>query len=700
MRLKIELLSDLCVSSGETYNAYVDTDVVYDEYGLPFIPAKRIKGCIREAALELVEWGVYTKEQYEALFGKAGKERTLFSLDNAYPEGYEEYVSDLSECGDRSLTQPQRVLSLFSYTRTQTAMTEDGVADKGSLRTVRVVNKGLVFQACMRENIKLTDSQKQLLTDAVSMVKHIGSNRTRGLGLVEMSLFEEDCSKQNEVVAYEYGERNKIFYSVFLKSPMICKSAEGSQEKTHDYIDGSKIIGVLAQSLPREEFAELMHYDGQGESIIVSNAYICKGGERCTPVRASLQKVKDQTYDDKGELTVADMLLSRNDEVQWTPLGNGYVSGAGYMKEVDVETNYHHSRPTDKSVGKATGEDDSSFYQLQSIRKGQRFSGFILADRKQAPVIVKVLSELEGVRMGYGRNAEYGNVELAVTGVEPVSGGEARLRDSFVVKLNSAAILYNENGVPSADIAVLKTYIAEALQTESDNLRVNSAFLTYETIGGYNVTWNSRKPIFTALGKGTVCYITASEQVDVARLEQAFVGERIAEGYGEVEVSDAPVPDVVLKKNMATGLAEATGETVLPENGPADAEPRKILVRLTRVKLQDEVSSAGNRGATELIKNQTSLLKKGEFDAAFSKLRMIVKSETGLKGIRDQVAGIESDSKREICQKLLKPVEKYVGGASTAIEQLGADEVTRIYLYSFMNQIKYEAYKQKKGGTK
>ena len=46
MKITIKLLSDLCTASGETHNSMVDTDIVYDEYGIPYIPAKRIKGCI------------------------------------------------------------------------------------------------------------------------------------------------------------------------------------------------------------------------------------------------------------------------------------------------------------------------------------------------------------------------------------------------------------------------------------------------------------------------------------------------------------------------------------------------------------------------------------------------------------------------------------------------------------------------------
>lgn len=43
-KLKIELLSDLCVSDGGIYNSALDIDICQDAYGFPYIPAKRIKG--------------------------------------------------------------------------------------------------------------------------------------------------------------------------------------------------------------------------------------------------------------------------------------------------------------------------------------------------------------------------------------------------------------------------------------------------------------------------------------------------------------------------------------------------------------------------------------------------------------------------------------------------------------------------------
>lgn len=49
-QIRIELLSDLCAADGNGYNSSVDVDVCHDDCGLPYIPAKRLKGCLRECA--------------------------------------------------------------------------------------------------------------------------------------------------------------------------------------------------------------------------------------------------------------------------------------------------------------------------------------------------------------------------------------------------------------------------------------------------------------------------------------------------------------------------------------------------------------------------------------------------------------------------------------------------------------------------
>lgn len=67
-KISITLLSDTCISDGERYNSYIDNDICYDKYGLPYIPAKRIKGCLRESAMEVNDMG--GKIDIDSLFGK------------------------------------------------------------------------------------------------------------------------------------------------------------------------------------------------------------------------------------------------------------------------------------------------------------------------------------------------------------------------------------------------------------------------------------------------------------------------------------------------------------------------------------------------------------------------------------------------------------------------------------------------------
>ena len=195
MKIQIKLLSDLCTCSGETYNSIVDTDVTYDENGIPYIPAKRIRGCIREAGLEMLEFGLISQQEYEEVFGKEGNRNSAFSLSNAYISDYEEVTEALQKTPFTELKSQQNVLDQYTATRTQTAVDlRTGVADKNSLRTIRVVRKGLTFEADCNWKSKVSkgDSEKafrpEILGQAVSLVKHMGMSRTRGLGLVRMKL--------------------------------------------------------------------------------------------------------------------------------------------------------------------------------------------------------------------------------------------------------------------------------------------------------------------------------------------------------------------------------------------------------------------------------------------------------------------------------------------------------------------------------
>lgn len=332
MKISIRLLSDLCCYSGEVYNTTVDTDVVYDDYGLPYIPAKRLKGCIREAALELYEMGLMP--HYNAIFGKEGSDASAFTISNARIKNYNAIVNGLNKFEDADFVNQQKVLSLYTYLRTQTAVdSKTGTAIENSLRTLRVLKKGLIFNA----NVDLENSEYfEEFKNAVSMVKHMGVSRTRGLGLVELKV-ENSLSTPIDHVLFKENElkdENKISYTIHLNSPLICKSAQGNQAKTEDYIAGSKVLGLIARSMGNDAYQKVMN------DIVVSNAYVSSGGQRSLPGRNSLQKIKNQSYVD-GKMEIVDMMYFKNDndKEQRTPANIDYMSEK--MKYYLLKNRFH-----------------------------------------------------------------------------------------------------------------------------------------------------------------------------------------------------------------------------------------------------------------------------------------------------------------------------------------------------------------------
>ncbi len=52
--IQIETLSPLHLGSGQE-NIVLDADVVYDQYGMPYFPARRFRGLLYESAMEMEE---------------------------------------------------------------------------------------------------------------------------------------------------------------------------------------------------------------------------------------------------------------------------------------------------------------------------------------------------------------------------------------------------------------------------------------------------------------------------------------------------------------------------------------------------------------------------------------------------------------------------------------------------------------------
>lgn len=550
-RIKIELLSDMCVSDGGIYNSAIDTDICYDEYGFPYIPAKRLKGCLRECALELKDWGMPIGVQ--EMFGtqgnddsdseKAGKAGAVHIRD-AYIADRERFVSEIRQNQSVSpvLCHPQNILKVFSYVRVQTSIDyETGVAQEQSLRTMRVANKGQVFYAA----VEMDEKYEKELKNCLAVLKHMGIARTRGFGEIKATL-EVQAEKNNPVKCAAYQQNaDYLEYEIRLLSPVICKSVHGQEESSMDYIEGAKVLGHILHRITGAEQKEKFLTALSDNKLIFGNAYLSHKGERLTEVPAFLYGIKNDKVHYRNKLFDPEENgqkdKSTEDHVQLNQIKHCYVcmpqDGRLQKYDVEMEERYHHSRPEDKSIGRAVDSISSKFYQISSIKAGQTFKGFISGEPEFIREIYELLKKSSQASFGYARNAEYGNCEITVTKTAVQKKLEIQSVKNFYLKLNAPLILYSEKAMYTTDAKELVKELSAALWQNENILKnsVESRYIKTTFVGGYNVTWGLRKPTIGAFDKGTVIKFKVENAVDIP-VGTIWLGERNTEGYGECEL--------------------------------------------------------------------------------------------------------------------------------------------------------------------
>ena len=718
-QIRIELLSDSCISSGETYNSSIDSDVCYDSYGFPFIPAKRLRGCLREAGLELKDFG--QDIDVEALFGKPGNSSAAFILGNAKLEDYETYVRQLKSCGKKEYTHQQAVLEQFTYIRYQTEIDKErGTAKDTSLRAIRVMKKRLVFVADIDfvVNIDLLSEYTKAFALCCKNLRFMGMNRTRGMGEVRVEFINEDRDRSKpEHAAWEEGiAYDRLDYQISLKSPMLIKSVAGGQTQTIQYIDGAKILGMLAQNLGGEGLMKLQDVG----KLVCANAYISDGGVRYTPASASLCGIKNEKKPVRDR-ACRDFEKEGNSEgKQLTQLSGVYVDSdtANEIRRltVDTEIRYHHSRPKDKSAGHVIGgnansQDGGSFYQMESIAEGQVFAGYILGTTEQLKKVYEVITDKPVQRMGYGKTSEYGEAEFTVTALRTEETSEQSL-NSFVVKLNAPTILYNENAACAAEERLLVANIAEAIKEKNNlstlpALTVENRFLRYGTVGGFNTTWGLHKPVINVFDAGTTLVLKVQEPagLDIGRMKNVFLGERISEGYGEA--SFYPLSSVYEKKFKLHNdeKLSASSHTTEVHQKAEDTKESKNLIR-------DIASKRALSHIKEMARRQAAGIdvKKETAKPVIANLLMMCSQQDTLNGFRNNIQKRfdrdteDKKAKLEMARKIIPEdfsmdmdkvrddaLKKYPEAEKTLKE----DQVYKTYVTALLVALKYKVREEK-----
>lgn len=601
-RLKIELMSDLCAGSGYSYAGVIDSDVSYDAYGIPMIPARRIKGLMREAAR------LVCPEAAEALFGKAGDRGVRgIVLENAYIEDYEavtEELRKLRESGSREAEylSPQNILKRYTAVRRQTKLWEDSkTVQENTLRYIRVVGQYDPRKErealCFYARVRFDGSRRRELERIVKAVRNMGLGRNRGLGSVRLSLTDVKEGKKREgAAARETGEgRICLTYVLCNEEPLLMS---GKNTRVSDsYISGKSVLGALAGAYlgeekgkaESEEFRNLF-LDG---TTIYTNANITfppeEGKENADkwpdyiPAPLYLNRLKktgvlvnllgkkrehsadeEKAYDEEGEN-------------QLQKLKTHYVHGTGLntydVAEPERELVYHNSRRGD-------------LYSLEALAQGQYFRGRIYTERKYAGLL-KELLEKSTLSFGKSKTAQYGACRLAAE--ITVRDGAAETvcvesGESAAVILASDAVFTDKALGCTVKFQEVKEQIARRLGIPYDKETDQGSMLRTKEVTGYLAVWNLRRPGIPAVGAGSVLVYTiptGKRWQKALGPQETFVGERNLEGYGEVRIAKC--------RDMAYEVRQAKGPGTEFKEKPELTYTREFLVSILTERLLERL---------------------------------------------------------------------------------------------------------------
>ncbi len=186
LNYQITFLGDWHCGSGLSGGAEADAIVIRDRSNLPYIPGKTIKGLIKDALYEMTEVNpAISVNLINHLLGAEFRdpnnpEKVLYT-----EKGHAHFSNAELSATEKTEITPE--LSNFLYRNLASTQIEKdlGVAKANSLRVMEVCIP-VTLEGCIG-GID-SDEQIQVLENALKWVRHMGTNRNRGLGRCKMTI--------------------------------------------------------------------------------------------------------------------------------------------------------------------------------------------------------------------------------------------------------------------------------------------------------------------------------------------------------------------------------------------------------------------------------------------------------------------------------------------------------------------------------
>lgn len=193
IKYKIQFFSPWHCGSGLSGGADLDSLVIRDKNGLPFIPGKTLKGLIREAAEDYAYLcGEMTDKDIDTVFGKIYDYTDVLNKNNVEEYNGCAYFKNASLCKEESdaIISNNAQDYLFNDV-SSTAISETGTAVEHSLRCIETVVPCTLYS----EILNVPDEMSEPISLSLKLIHHIGVNRNRGLGRCDVNAIEKGGNK-------------------------------------------------------------------------------------------------------------------------------------------------------------------------------------------------------------------------------------------------------------------------------------------------------------------------------------------------------------------------------------------------------------------------------------------------------------------------------------------------------------------------
>lgn len=218
--LRLTLLSDTTFGRGDGVAGLVDGEVQHDEYGLPYLNGKTLKGLLGAECAEILfaleRSGCANLDQWqragEFLFGNPGSRVSdIGGMKVSHAQLPDDlrtmiasafYQNQEDESSRAQKLKQMRVENLESLTalRRQTAMSgKSGAPLKNSLRTMRVILRETEFVSRLEFASDLVEHPKWLLAACVKSFRRAGTGRNRGRGRLKAVLYDQPLYGKDSV---------------------------------------------------------------------------------------------------------------------------------------------------------------------------------------------------------------------------------------------------------------------------------------------------------------------------------------------------------------------------------------------------------------------------------------------------------------------------------------------------------------------